>query len=267
MGTLVRVDGSGSHEWFQDRHSKPLQVAWSPDGSRLAVLSFPGQSAVNFVLYTVARDGTDKRLLARGTAFRVISERSAWRDVAADISACAELYKDNPGLVKDCQTLLRIRDTLAEGVLLNWNASTSIQAWQGISVSGYPRRVRKLKLSQSRGPLLTGQLSPALGNLSELVHLDLSNNSLTASIPAELGNLRKLEYLDLSRNSLTGKIPAELGELKKLRFLLLSNNSLSGSIPEEVGYLSNLENLDLNRNSLTGNIPANLGNLKNLRTL
>ena len=267
LGTVVRTDGSGQREWLPARDFGNLRVAWSPDGSRLAVLSLLGGGAFNFVLYTVARDGTDRRLLARGTHSRVVAEHTDWRDVSADIAACAELYKDNSGLVRECQSLLRIRDTLAGDVLLNWSADTAIEAWQGISVRGIPPRVRELDLSRGVGPLLTGEIPPDIGDLSELVYLDLSSSGLTGSIPAELGKLEKLNYLNLSGNSLTGSIPAELGTTRNLRSLVLSHNNLSGHIPMEIGELKNLRSLELMSNNLSGSIPAELGSLKDLEHL
>ena len=49
----------------------------------------------------------------------------------------------------------------------------------------------------------------------------LPYNSLSGSIPAELGNITNLINLNLSNNSLTGGIPAELGNLTNLTSLHL----------------------------------------------
>jgi TolB protein len=54
---VVRVDGSGLHRINDDG----FQPSWSPDGSRIAFLRSYGFSEVS--LYTMARDGSDTRLV------------------------------------------------------------------------------------------------------------------------------------------------------------------------------------------------------------
>lgn len=58
------------------------------------------------------------------------------------------------------------------------------------------------------------ELSPEIGNLTQLRGLWLADNSL-ANLPAEIGQLRELAYLDLSNNQLT-HLPTELGNLIRL---------------------------------------------------
>ena len=53
---------------------------------------------------------------------------------------------DDPGLVSDCEALLSARDNLARTGSLNWSASQRINDWDGITVSGSPRRVTKISL-------------------------------------------------------------------------------------------------------------------------
>ena len=103
-----------------------------------------------------------------------------------------------------------------------------------------------------------------------VVHLDLcgpGGNNLRGSIPAALGSLTALEELRLSNNFLTGPIPSTLGRLADLEVLRLSNNALSGPVPSELADLANLEELRLHQNRLTGDLPAELRELTNLKRL
>ncbi len=177
--------------------------------------------------------------------------------------------ENNPGLVADCKVLLEIRNELAGDGRLSWDAQFVIDAWQGITVSGSPRRVTKLLLLFQE---VTGKIPPELGQLSELKELALtgrigSDEGLTEEIPPELGQLSKLEILLLNDNQLTGKIPPELGLLSQLRSLNLQYNRLTGKIPPELGQLSRLEELLLWVNQLAGPIPAELGQLAELKEL
>jgi len=52
-----------------------------------------------------------------------------------------------------------------------------------------------------------------LGQLSQLLWLDLQNNHLSGSVPTNFGNLLELERLFLNDNSLSGSVPSELGKL------------------------------------------------------
>ena len=113
----------------------------------------------------------------------------------------------NPGLARDCEVLLIVMDTLLGTATLNWNATTIITAWDGVTVSGTPSRVTRLELANEG---LDGSIPEYLGRLLGLTHLDLSRNSLTGAIPAELGRLSNLEALRLSGNSLIGCIPVAL---------------------------------------------------------
>ena len=111
---------------------------------------------------------------------------------------------------------------------------------------------------------LSGSIPPQIGNLTNLLSLQLATNQLTGAIPPSLGNLTKLKLLDLSQNELTGSIPASLGSLTEVEQLSLSSNDLAGSIPAALGNLPKLWSLDLHKNQLTGSIPPELGNLPSL---
>ena len=170
----------------------------------------------------------------------------------------------DPGLVSDCDALLRARDALRGTASLNWSARTAMTGWDGLRISGTPRRVTDIDLSR-RG--LTGSIPAALGDLSELSTLELSGNALTGEIPAELGGLSDLAFLRLTDNMLTGEIPVELGSLSNVSDLWLNGNRLSGSIPPEFGGLTRVTRLWLAGNSLTGTIPGELADLTSLTLL
>jgi Leucine-rich repeat (LRR) protein len=133
---------------------------------------------------------------------------------------------------------------------------------------------------------LTGSIPPEIGNLNNLIVLDLHDNQLD-SLPPEIGNLTKLESLDLERNVLTSlpaeignltnledfnlryneltNLPIEIGNLVQLSHMALDENQLS-SLPAEIGNLINLPELDLSYNKLT-NLPSEIGSLTNLTGL
>lgn len=116
----------------------------------------------------------------------------------------------NPGLVEDCETLIRAIRRLVDLPTLVWNSYTPISEWSRVTVDGDPPRVRELMLRES---------------------------ALTGTIPREFGNLAGLRELDLAYNNLTGPIPPELGQLTMLNKLQLTGNDLSGCVPVEVPNL------------------------------
>ena len=115
-----------------------------------------------------------------------------------------------PGLVKDCETLLRIKDTLAGTGTLNWGVDRELSSWDGVTTGGTPERVIGLGLG-SRG--LYGNIPPEFGELDRLSYLDLAPNGLTGEIPSELGGLLNLTRLRLSGNSFTGCVPDALRDV------------------------------------------------------
>ena len=112
---------------------------------------------------------------------------------------------------------------------------------------------------------MQGTLPSELGKLTALTELVLTEHNLVEGpIPHELVNLTHLVRLDLSGNSLVGPIPAELFNLRELKWLFLNNNNLRGPIPPELfTNLSSLEALGLgNRyggNDWMGPIPPEIG--------
>ena len=213
-------------------------------------------------------------LVVYGVLFLTSDEQTAAAQAPCEKGTAVANPAANPGLVSDCAILLAAKDTLRGTETLNWSADTAIDDWEGIAVSGTPRRVTELDIDGwnsetriGRDILLRGTVPAQLGGLSKLRRLVLSRNALTGAIPAELGNLSELTDLHLYSNQLTGGIPPELGLLPNLARLDLSRNQLSGGIPVELGQLSNLRSLRLHNNQLTGSVPASLGDLRGLRQL
>ena len=204
------------------------QAAWSPDGARIAVTSLPKPRIYNgIILYTAAPDGSDRQTLAwRGVG--LVAAQARAEDLAASQAACTAGYvvpapDINPGLVRDCETLLAAREALFGRLLVNWGSDSPLARWEGVTVAGAPPRVTGLDL---RDKNLGFSLSQTHGGLS------LGSPGHGGTIPVELAALERLQHLDLSHNTLNGPIPAELENLTHLKALRLHNHwHLTGCIP------------------------------------
>ncbi|GAU46561.1 hypothetical protein TSUD_190860 [Trifolium subterraneum] len=117
------------------------------------------------------------------------------------------------------------------------------------------------------GNQITGNIPAGLGNLVNLIGLDLEFNLLTGSIPTSFGNFEKIQSLTLNVNKLSGKIPSSLGNLSQVFQLDLSNNMLEGNIPPNIGNCQMLQYLDLSNNHLSGTIPWQVIGLPSLSML
>lgn len=122
--------------------------------------------------------------------------------------------------------------------------------------------LRKLRVLNFEFTELTGELSPKIGQLTELDTLVLWKSQFAAD------NLDKGESSDVnwSRNTVffSGSIPAEIGKLTKLRHMNFARAGFENAIPEEIGNLESVTRLDLSENRLTGAIPSSIGKLKKL---
>ncbi|XP_068654018.1 LRR receptor-like serine/threonine-protein kinase GHR1 [Aristolochia californica] len=104
-------------------------------------------------------------------------------------------------------------------------------------------------------------------NLTMLVKLSMSNNSISGKFPENIADFKSLKFFDISNNMFTDTLPAGIGKLRSLQNLSLSGNNFSGSIPESISGLTSIQSLDLSRNSFSGPLPLSLTNLKMLVVL
>ncbi|KAH8505075.1 hypothetical protein H0E87_012358 [Populus deltoides] len=154
----------------------------------------------------------------------------------------------------EVDALISIREALHDpyGVLNNWDEdSVDPCSWAMITCSPDNLVICLGAPSQS----LSGTLSGAIGNLTNLRQVLLQNNNISGQIPPELGTLSKLQTLDLSNNRFSSVVPDSLGQLNSLQYLRLNNNSLSGPFPVSVAKISQLVFLDLSYNNLSGPVP------------
>lgn len=115
-----------------------------------------------------------------------------------------------------------------------------------------------LELLELSDNYLFGTIPDSITKLTKLTQLELYNNSLTGKIPVGFGNLTNLAYFDVSTNNLKGDL-SELRSLKQLVSLQLFENQFSGEIPQEFGDLRYLEGFSVYTNKLTGSLPQKIG--------
>ncbi|PRP76925.1 hypothetical protein PROFUN_06203 [Planoprotostelium fungivorum] len=113
---------------------------------------------------------------------------------------------------------------------------------------------------------MNGGVPSAIGNLPNLLILNLGINQLTGGIPDAICRLNQLSRLNLGTNRLEGNIPPCIAGMTSLTELFLDHNSLNGTIPTNLGSLLQLNQLTLHNNNLTGVAPSSLASL-NLREL
>ncbi|XWS57236.1 hypothetical protein CRYUN_Cryun09bG0156900 [Craigia yunnanensis] len=118
----------------------------------------------------------------------------------------------------------------------------------------------------------------ALGNLSMLTHLNLSNSVFSGQIPSEISKLFTLSSLDLSNNkdaySIQGLLKLKMPDLKSLiqnltnlKDLYLSDVDVSSPIPSVLANLSSLTSLNLKHCGLLGKFPLAIFQLPNLQII
>lgn len=106
-------------------------------------------------------------------------------------------------------------------------------------------------------------------SMKNLVHLDLSSNSLRGELPHDFGNMTSLKLLELSNNSLSGQIPNNIGG-SFLHYLYAPFNNINGPIPPFfAAFNSSLIVVDLSHNQITRFIPSQIvgSHLQSLRLL
>ncbi|GKC99061.1 leucine-rich repeat-containing protein [Tanacetum coccineum] len=131
------------------------------------------------------------------------------------------------------------------------------------------RKLTTLRLYDNR---FQGPIPAQLFELESLQYLDLRYNKLGGGISPEIGeipsdgfgNLTKLLHLDISYNNFNGPIPSQLASFRKLTTLRLFDNRFQGPIPAQLFELESLQDLDLRYNKLGGGISPEIGKLRNL---
>ncbi|KAJ8759257.1 hypothetical protein K2173_006777 [Erythroxylum novogranatense] len=115
---------------------------------------------------------------------------------------------------------------------------------------------------------LFGELPPTICNITNLMILDVSNNSLTGTIPECLEILsNQLSVLNLGRNSFHGKFPGRFGEEAILRNFDMNGNQFEGPLPTSLVNCKMLEVLDIGNNFVNDTFPTWLETLPKLEVL
>ena len=121
---------------------------------------------------------------------------------------------------------------------------------------------------------VSGTIPETLGLLTMLEALQLCSaptlgdlGRLSGTLPPSLGNLTRLEFLFVYATQLSGTLPPSLGELTALLFLEMFTNSFTGVIPETFSKLTALAQLDLSQNHLSGTLSETIGELTALTVL
>jgi Leucine-rich repeat (LRR) protein len=106
-------------------------------------------------------------------------------------------------------------------------------------------------------------LPECLGELTELVYLDIVGNRLT-SLPESIGQLSKLEHMSAYENDIY-ELPAGFGGLQSLKTIYLIRNNLT-RWPEVFQEIPGIEMIDVGGNHLTA-VPEEIAGYPSLKKL
>lgn len=92
---------------------------------------------------------------------------------------------------------------------------------------------------------LTGTIPEAIGGLTSLASLDLSNNMLTGTLPDSVGSLSNIKTFAIATNLIAGKLSDSIGNWEKLQHLLLFKNRFTGPLPSTISAWTDLISFDV----------------------
>nr|CAB3448894.1 unnamed protein product [Digitaria exilis] len=173
--------------------------------------------------------------------------------LASPTSSCTELDK---------ASLLLFLGGLSQdaGLAKSWQEGTDCCKWEGVACNRNGT-VTRVSLA-SRG--LQGRISPSLGNLTSLEHLNLSYNMLSGGLPPGLVSSSSIIVLDVSFNQLTGDLhdlPSSTAD-QPLEVLNISSNMFTGKFTSRTWEgMTNLVAFNASNNSFTGELPGHFCNI------
>lgn len=157
-------------------------------------------------------------------------------------------------LSEDSSALLQLKDGFSDASkLASWRPGSDCCTWEGVSCDSSTGRVVSLNLSSCS---LSGNLDPALFNLTRLTSLNLAYNLFGGITLLDLpfSRLVNLTSLNLSCAGFVGQIPADIGRLRNLVSLDISTSAFA-------------EPLDISIKLQDPNFGTLVRNLSNLREL
>ncbi|KAK9055473.1 hypothetical protein SSX86_026556 [Deinandra increscens subsp. villosa] len=162
--------------------------------------------------------------------------------------------------------LLTFKSTIHDPMnhLSSWSNTTTAHHCNWTGVTCITATISSLTLQNLN---LSGEISPSICQLPNIITLNLADNFFNQPIPLHLSQCSSLNTLNLSNNLIWGTIPDQISQFKSLKFLDLSENHVEGKIPEGVGSLIYLQVLNFGNNLLSGSIPNVIGNFTELTIL
>ncbi|KAB5550039.1 hypothetical protein PHYPO_G00049080 [Pangasianodon hypophthalmus] len=127
------------------------------------------------------------------------------------------------------------------------------------------RRTVELRLTEN---FITAVRRRDFTNMTSLLHLTLSRNTISQIMPYTFADLKRLRALHLDSNRLSVVTDDHFQGLTNLRHLILANNQLHNISPHAFDdFLGTLEDLDLSYNNLVDIPWETIGRLTNVNTL
>ncbi len=120
------------------------------------------------------------------------------------------------------------------------------------------------RISLTGNAHISGRLPSNIGNLKNLIALNMGSMNLSGTLPTSICDLVTLRDMTLGTNAISGTIPCDLERLVHLETFNLQYNRLDGTIPDSLFSAVNLSNVFLNNNLFSGSLSSRIGSALNL---
>ncbi|TXG46623.1 hypothetical protein EZV62_027874 [Acer yangbiense] len=157
----------------------------------------------------------------------------------------------------------RVWDSNNNKVAKNLMVLNLLGCWNLAAVPDLSEHPILEKLVLERCTRLT-KIHESVGDISTLLHLNLSGCSNLIEFPREVSALKHLETLVLSGCSKLRELPEDIGNMESLKELLLDKTAIA-KLPQSVILLVKLEKLNLSGCLFLKELPQSIGKLVSLK--
>ncbi|BBN11198.1 hypothetical protein MPTK1_5g09910 [Marchantia polymorpha subsp. ruderalis] len=198
--------------------------------------------------------------------------KGVWTATILVLSLCIGRCNGQQCNAGDSKALLEFKAGFTDpgNLFISWQQGTNCCTWSMVNCTS-SGRVQGLQIlapfptrgpTPRRNPSYNGAVGATVGDLSELVSLQLDSISFDGPMPNTFNKLKKLEDLQLVFNNFSGSVSPSIGgatSLKTMRVDLYGPFPVVGLVPAPVPLslcnLVKLQSMEINF-GMTGNIPA-----------